>query len=273
MEWVDGLLINLFVSNNLSSNDLLSRLQIKLISLSIDLEKNKVGHGDLQCGNIIISGDSINFEIRLIDYDGMYVPNLINKKSLEKGRSEFQHPNRSDIDFNPEMDRFSVWVMVTALEALKYDKTLWREVMQGGFNTLDNFLFLIQDFQNPSQSPLFKRLYDLNKASMNFYLDKLKFFCYHELSEVTRPEIFNENNKNKMKHDEPIKKVEMDGKFIISTNVATANILTSNFQKLGSTPIVLSKKNYEGKTLLVSNGFETKRIIIKSDQENIEINF
>lgn len=196
MEWLNGFLINRFVSNHLSDNSILTELQIKLISVSNDLEKHKIGHGDIQSGNIIITGPSSNFQVKLIDYDGMYVPALANKKSIEKGRSEFQHPKRTVNNFSPEMDRFSFWVMITALEALKVDKTLWREVMQGGFNTGDNFLFTIQDFLNPNQSNLFNRLYNLNSASLNYYLDKLKWFCNSEYSVVTKPSLSGQSSSS-----------------------------------------------------------------------------
>src|SRR5690606_34082103 len=128
-------------------------------------------------------------------YDGMYVPELINKKSVETGRSEFQHPKRDKNFYNEEMDRFSFWVMLTALEALKHDKSLWLEVMQGGFNTLDNFLFTVHDFINPNQSKLFKKLYQINSSSLNFYLDKLKSFCNNDIALITRPQLESQSLK------------------------------------------------------------------------------
>lgn len=286
MEWLNGLLINQFVSNHLSDNVVLTALQNKLVAISDDLEKYKIGHGDLQCGNIIITGTATNFQVKLIDYDGMYVPDLAYKKSIEKGRSEFQHPNRTMNNFSPEMDRFSFWVMITALEALKIDKTLWREVMQGGFNTLDNFLFTIQDFLNPNQSNLFNRLYNFNSTSLNFYLDKLKWFCNSEYSVVTKPvlsgqsistssyipsehEKYVPNNSNSQTIDKSVSQ----NKYKIITNNGSASVLTSTFQKLGTTPIELDKDTYEGKLILISNGKETKRITLNSHHNLIEIEF
>src|SRR5699024_1694185 len=111
----------------------------------------------------------------------MYIPHFNLLKSLENGRSEFQHPKRTESDFSSTIDRFSFWVMLTALEALKHDTTLWDEVMQGGFNTLDNFLFTIKDFLKPNQSALFHRLYRLNSSSLNFYLETLKWLCQNEI--------------------------------------------------------------------------------------------
>jgi hypothetical protein len=283
MEWMNGLLINQFVSNHLSENKVLAELQAKLVSVSEDLERNKIGHGDIQCGNIIISGTSDDFQVKLIDYDGMYVPDLAYKKSIEKGRSEFQHPKRTLNNFSPEMDRFSFWVMITALEALKLDKTLWREVMQGGFNTLDNFLFTIQDFLNPNQSALFNRLYKLNSTSLNFYLETLKWLCNSEYSVIPPPALYGNSSKSSksipsehhkyVPNSQSIDRTVSANKYKIITTNGTASVLTSTFQKLGSTPLELDKQSYEGKLILVSNGKETKRITLNSHQNLIEIKF
>lgn len=284
MEWLNGVLINQFVSNNISDNHVLNELQKKLVAISDNLEKNKIGHGDLQCGNIIISGTSTNFQIKLIDYDGMYVPYLENKKAIEKGRSEFQHPKRTYNNFNPEMDRFSFWVFITAIEALKIDKTLWIEVMQGGFNTLDNFLFTVQDFLNPNQSALFNRLYSLNSSVLNFYLDKLKSFCFGDYQSITKPELFGQSStyNNNFSRDnkifkptnfEAVDKIVGNNKYKIISNISSASVLTSTFQKLGFTPLEIEKSQFEGKLILVSNGKDTKRIILNSHQNLIEVNF
>lgn len=286
MEWVNGVLINQFVSNYIADNNVLNELQKKLVVISDDLEKHKIGHGDLQCGNIIVTGTSSNFQVKLIDYDGMFVPNLVHKKAIEKGRTEFQHPKRTMNNFNAEMDRFSFWVMITALEALKIDKTLWREVMQGGFNTLDNFLFTIQDFLNPNQSKLFNRLYNLNSSSLNFYLDKLKSFCISDYSIISKPVLSGQNSilQSDIPHEhqkyiptttgnQTIDRTVTSDKYKIITNNGSASVLTSTFQRLGSTPLELDKNLYENKVILISNGKETKRITLNSHQNLIEINF
>ena len=285
MAWINGVLINEFVTQNISNNNLLGELQIKLVLISQDLEKKKVGHGDIQCGNIVISGNSSDFQIKLIDYDGMYVPDLAFNKSIEKGRSEFQHPKRTMNDFNPEMDRFSFWVIITALEALKLDKSLWKEVMQGGFNTLDNFLFTIQDFLNPTQSKLINRLYKLNSSNLNYYLDKLKWFCSSDYSSITKPVLAGQENRSMeipleyqrfvpgIKNIQNIDKSFSINQYKIVTNKGSAFVLTSALRKLGSTPLELDKKTYEGKIILISNGKETKRITLNSNQNLIEIQF
>jgi hypothetical protein len=286
MEWINGVLINQFLSAYISDNIVIDELQKKLIAISDDLEKNSIGHGDLQCGNIIVKGTPSNFQVKLIDYDGMYVSDLAYKKAFEKGRSEFQHPKRTINNFNPEMDRFSFWVIITALEALKVDKTLWREVMQGGFNTLDNFLFTVQDFLNPNQSPLFNRLHKLNSIELNFYLDKLKSFCFGDYHSIDKPMALGQtssySNKILSEHhsytptitnNETVNKSTSNNKYKITSNIHSASVLTSTFQKLGFTPLEIDKSQYNGKVILISNGKDTKRITLNSLQNLIEVNF
>ena len=142
MKWVQGELLNTFISSNLNNKLILNDLQNEFIRLSNSLELNFIGHGDIQCGNVLVAKDENGAPvIKLIDYDGMYIPAFSNKINLERGRTEFQHPDRFLIPFNERIDRFSFWIILCALEALKYNTELWKEVMQGGFNTLDNLLF------------------------------------------------------------------------------------------------------------------------------------
>jgi hypothetical protein len=283
MEWIDGILINQFVTEHLNENDVLSDLQAKLVSVSADLEKNKIGHGDIQCGNIMVIGSSSNFQIKLIDYDGMFIPELGFKKAIENGRSEFQHPRRSVDNFCPEMDRFSFWVIITAIEAIKIDKTLWRELMQGGYNTLDNFLFTIQDFSNPRKSALFIRLNQLNSTSLNFYLETLIGLCDSEFSIIPPPEVYEKSSASSKSILKEIKKNIHYGPNIdntVSTNTykittanCTASVLTSTFKIIGSTPLELDKQTYDGKLILISNGKVTKQVKLDSSQSLIEIIF
>lgn len=281
MEWIEGALINQFVTDNLHRNEVLSELQNQLVEISESLESHQIGHGDVQCGNIMVQKLGVGFQIKLIDYDGMYIPSFGVSKSLENGRSEFQHPKRTPHHFSATMDRFSFWVMLTALEALKYDKTLWKEVMQDGFNTLDNFLFTLNDFTNPFQSKLFNRLKQLNSNSVNFYTEKLQQFCLNDINTVEKPHLFggkptitvNEKIENVAEILKvPIKEEAIieNGKILIKSNPPGANVLTSTFQKLGTTPLQLNQ-SYMGKTLIVTNGYNPQRVAIS--KVLIEVDF
>jgi hypothetical protein len=204
MEWINGKLLNSYIDGILDNNDQLVYLQEQIINISHSLEEHLVGHGDIQCGNIIVAKDYTGRPLlRLIDYDGMYTPALSGKRNLERGRSEFQHPARDSSIYNERMDRFSFWVILTALEALKFDRTLWREVMQGGFNTLDNLLFIGEDFADPSASKLIKRLYSLNEESLNYYLDRLVSSCKNDASATEKIAGFYKSSPIRRNHQFP----------------------------------------------------------------------
>ena len=59
------------------------------------LERAGIAHGDLQHGNIFVVDD----ELKLIDYDGMFVPRLAGCRSNELGIEHYQHPQRKEHHF------------------------------------------------------------------------------------------------------------------------------------------------------------------------------
>lgn len=271
MEWVEGQLINDFIDQNLDNNKVLNEIQKKLVDISRDLEDNEIAHGDLQFGNIMVTGNSGSFEIRLIDYDGMYVPEMSGWEAIEIGRSEFQHPTRNKKYFNSRIDRFSFWVMLTGLEAIKHDKSLWKQVMQGGYNTLDNCLFTIQDFLNPNQSELFQRLSRIENADLDFYAGRLISFCLGDINSVSIPVLFNEKQKAPSNLENSQAEIIINNSsnflsssrdFKIECGSGKATVLSSSFVKIGQTPILLEKREYVGKTIIVTNGFETKQVVL-----------
>lgn len=278
MDWVEGKLLDKFINRNLDNNRTLSELQQQIFETSRNLEKNKIAHGDIQCGNILIEDVQGKPIIKLIDYDGMYIPDFQGQKQTESGRSEFQHPKRREFAFNERIDRFSFWVILCALEALKFDKTLWREIMQGGFNTLDNLLFVASDFTNPNQSRLFKRLESLNQPALNFYLDKLKYAVFNNSVDEVR--LYGQN--------ESIESDKLE-KSTINTSITTnsnryvrlkitstppgVSVRDSFFNTIGTTPLVLNKYDYLDKEIKVVYGKNLKSIIINESSNDIYIDF
>lgn len=275
MDWVDGVLLNKYVNQIKSNNELLTALQAEIIAVSKSLESNKVGHGDIQSGNIIITNDSTGkAKVKLIDYDGMFVPSLINKQNLERGRAEFQHPNRNQLVFNEKIDRFSFWVILCALEALKFDKDLWLEVMQGGFNTLDNMLFTGKDFANTQSSVLFNRLTSINQPSLNFYLSKLKTFCVTDPNKIESVKLYDNLNteENTEINKEPEEVSNNDTLKIISFP-SGANIYTSEATFLGTTPFYIEKHKYLNQSLTIAHLNQIKRVLIQEDSTQIFAHF
>tara|TARA_R100000306_G_scaffold62450_2_gene70353 strand:- start:1112 stop:3817 length:2706 start_codon:yes stop_codon:yes gene_type:complete len=276
MEWIEGKLLNEFITQNIQSNYVLEEIQKQLLEISKNLEKHEVGHGDLQFGNIMVTGTQNSFKIKLIDYDGMYVPELNGRKAIELGRSEFQHPKRNASYFNAKMDRFSFWVMLAGLEAIKYDKSLWQPVMQGGYNTLDNCLFTAKDFSNPNQSELFLKLQKINNTNLNFYIEKLKWICLNDINAI--PALGFSSGIEEHEKDISIARTtnsvdSLTKNFKINCLNGRATVLSSSFEKIGETPLFLNKSSYAGKTIIVSNKSEIKQITLNNYQNIYDVEF
>lgn len=149
MRWLDGEPLNNYLAKTYNQKSTIDKLISEFLNLVTQLESYGIAHGDLQHGNIIVK----NNKLYLIDYDGMYFPDLATLKVNELGHPNFQHPKRTANDYNKSIDRFSSIVIYTALKALSIAPSLWKKYDNG-----DNILFRGQDYANPLSSPLFKDL-------------------------------------------------------------------------------------------------------------------
>ncbi len=138
MEWIAGEELQTYVKSHLQDSAALLRLATDWITMTEALQKALLAHGDLQHGNVIVAGD----KLKLIDYDGMFVPTLAGKRSHESGHRNYQHPNRTALDYGPYLDHFSNWVIYVSLVALAIDPSLWTR-LRGGDECL---LFRKDDF-------------------------------------------------------------------------------------------------------------------------------
>lgn len=149
MRWLDGEPLSNYLAKTYNQKSTIDKLISEFLNLVTQLESYGIAHGDLQHGNIIVK----NNKLYLIDYDGMYFPDLATLKVNELGHPNFQHPKRTSNDYNKSIDRFSSIVIYTALKALSIAPSLWKKYDNG-----DNILFRGQDYANPLSSPLFKEL-------------------------------------------------------------------------------------------------------------------
>ncbi|HEY6195759.1 MAG TPA: hypothetical protein VI504_12020, partial [Candidatus Eisenbacteria bacterium] len=150
MEWVDGDTLNVWVDKHVNDARALRKLDERWADVIDGLERAHIGHCDLQHGNVLVDGSD---SIRLIDYDGMYVPPLRGKGSHEKGHPAYQHPQREGKDFDEKVDRFSALVIHTSLIALAESPELWKRYYDD-----DCLIFRRSDFQDPDGAPVFKDL-------------------------------------------------------------------------------------------------------------------
>jgi hypothetical protein len=172
MQWVEGCTLNQFVERQVDKPQILNRLCQIWTRLAACLPRANVAHCDLQHGNILLAPGSKAglLQVRLVDYDGTCVPALTLLKSIERGHSAYQHPERLRAGtYGLGVDRFSHLVIYTALRALMVGgKALWAKYDNG-----DNLLFTQRDFEAPAKSRLFYELLKQGEPVVRTLADRL----------------------------------------------------------------------------------------------------
>src|SRR5438105_8931033 len=179
MAWVQGPNLDRYVESVLDQPKELAALREKFRALVTDIEGGNFAHGDMQHGNIIVSGR----DLLLIDYDGMWVPALIGRPATEIGHRAYQHPKRGMTDYGPYLDRFSALVIYLSLLALEVDRKLWDQYCTG-----DNLLFVREDFNEPGKSPIWSDLAALNHAEVSYLAGMLAAMSLRPVKDLPRLE-------------------------------------------------------------------------------------
>jgi hypothetical protein len=172
MPWVEGLALNQFAARSADKPATLLALAQIWGRTARHLRAAQVTHGDLQHGNVLLvrDADTHSLAVKLVDYDGLWVPALAWTKSGEVGHPAYQHPERLRGEvYGPEVDRFPVLLIATALRALQTGgPPLWEKYSDG-----DNLLFRQQDLEAPTKSRLFYDLLKLNDPTVRLLTDAL----------------------------------------------------------------------------------------------------
>jgi pimeloyl-ACP methyl ester carboxylesterase len=159
MSWVEGFALNQFIADHATEPGLLEKLGELWVKLASQLRDAGMAHGDLQHGNVLlVPGSKANsLALKLIDYDGMFVPALASTPSGELGHRNYQHPQRRDnTAYHPEMDRFAHLTIYTALRCVRVAGGLWSK-----YGDPENLLFRQSDFATPAGSALLRELWHL----------------------------------------------------------------------------------------------------------------
>jgi hypothetical protein len=160
MEWVEGFTFNDFLRQNADKTAYLESLFLMWVRLSKRLRAAEVAHADLQHGNVLLvpGSKASTLGLKLIDYDGMWVPSLADRPSGEAGHASYQHPARRTGIYSSDVDRFPHLIIACAIRSLIVGgPDLWAK-----FDNGDNLLFREEDIRNPGNSALIKTLWDLN---------------------------------------------------------------------------------------------------------------
>jgi hypothetical protein len=148
MRWIDGQTLDTFLDKNFRSPEVIQRLRTSFHEISTKLSGWGIAHGDLQSLNVLVEGS----QLRLIDYDGMYVPGMQEGNGTEIGHRHYQHPDRNRATFGPKMDRFSLISIYMSLSAIAERPEFYSKYRSGG----EAILFTANDYADPASSALFE---------------------------------------------------------------------------------------------------------------------
>ena len=172
--WVKGQTLEVFIDDNISKRQVIGNLLDQFQRLIALLEDLEVAHGDLQHGNILVS----NGKLVLIDYDGMYVPELADFGTEERGHPDYQHPARKR-EYGPHLDRFSAIVIYLTLRALTLRPELWGDYSAGGDHLM---LKQKRDFLSPGSSPALRDLEAI--PDLRSLVQRFRAICNADLAQV-----------------------------------------------------------------------------------------
>ena len=182
MRWVEGLSLHQFVAEHLDRPQNLKLLLELWSRLAIRLRESGTAHANLQHGNVLLvpaAGGAL--KLRLIDYDGMWVPALAGQGSAELGHICYQHPQRlREGIFNAEVDRFSHLAIYTAIRCVMAGHgELWKQFHNG-----ENLLFTQEDYRRPEESAAFRACWVAADAEARPLVGRLALACGRRLEEA-----------------------------------------------------------------------------------------
>lgn len=150
MEWVDGVTLDNYIRQNLNNKQKLQSITYRFSRMAKWLLSQKFAHGDIKPDNILVRFDG---SLVLVDYDGMYVPTMNGRKSMELGGPNYRHPQRTENDFNEHIDDFSIATILLSLKAISLAPSLYLT-----FATGDKLLFGEKDYQIINENAVIPQL-------------------------------------------------------------------------------------------------------------------
>jgi hypothetical protein len=145
---LDSQTLGSFLEEHYQNSALVAEIASAFLAMIQHLERAQVAHGDLDITNILIVDDGKKRTLKLIDYDGMYVPAMsrMGLKPIDFGHVHFQHPRTERLrTFGPQMDRFSAVVLYLSLIAIAASPIVWENC---GANDTERLLFNETDYLN-----------------------------------------------------------------------------------------------------------------------------
>lgn len=171
MQWVDGEPLDKYIERCIrhDNRQALQLLASKWKQITEELPNLEVAHGNLNHTDVLVLP---NGDIRLIDYDSMFVPALSGMISIEIGHRNYQHPQRANTFFNFKVDHFSMQVIYLSIKSLAVLPDLWLK-----YHKDDQLIFSQSDFLSPDSSPLFGELKNCGDSLIMDSVQDLEVYC------------------------------------------------------------------------------------------------
>lgn len=117
MDWVEGRSLTRAIAEAVTASDreCLTRLGERFDRLAVWLLSKPFAHGDLKPDNIMVRPDG---SLALIDYDGLFLPEMTGERAREIGTEGFRHPGRSESGFGKHIDDYPIALISLGLRAL-----------------------------------------------------------------------------------------------------------------------------------------------------------
>lgn len=158
MRWIDGITIKDYICRNRYSKHLLKALADRFLTMTRALHDLSLAHGDLQHGNILVSGDH---QLYLVDYDSFYCPKLKGEADNVTGLPDYQHPTRiSNKSVTEKLDYFSELIIYLSILAIAERPSL---IEKYKVEDADRLLFSKEDFADLKNSQVYKDIFALGK--------------------------------------------------------------------------------------------------------------
>ncbi len=152
MDWIDGTDLGTFVEGHFRDSFAMARITYEFSKMAKWICGLPIAHGDVKPDNVIVSPDSS--KLVLVDYDGMYVPEMEGEEPRELGSPNFRHPFRDSKIYDSYIDDFSFALICMSLRAITLDPLIYEE-----FGSPDHLLLNEADIID-SSAPIKTRLRD-----------------------------------------------------------------------------------------------------------------
>ncbi|HVB23289.1 MAG TPA: hypothetical protein VNG51_15210 [Ktedonobacteraceae bacterium] len=166
-----------FIMDNYTDRAIMQQLSDGWFRMIHELETAPMAHGDLDLSNVLVERGNAwsGLTLKLIDYDNMWMPELVGRLQTEYGHANFQHPDflpPQQRPYNVEMDRFSALVMYISLKALTVHPELYDA---WGADESDRLLLAESDYLDSGLvGSHIMQLRELCSTDMHPYIDELQ---------------------------------------------------------------------------------------------------